>query len=156
MGHDDQLPPGDIIEPGGEPADECVVGLTVGGAEIPFVTPIAVKYAGRQGRDLVAVEAIPGADRDFLEALVEHERRGIAARGLDQLGGAPGTAERAGDNRQANRLRQDAHPAADRLGLGEAAAGQRRIAPALIAPGEVPLGLAVAHQEDDAAHRRAR
>ena len=71
-----------------------------------------------------------------------------------QFGGPPRPADRAGDDPGGAGLGQCAQAMPDRLCLRNAAGGQRRVAPSLVTPREVPFGLAVPDEEDR--HRRMR
>src|SRR3984885_2894497 len=91
-------------KPGGDAAAKCLVGLTTRTVELPFARTIPIEHARRTVLDLITAELIPSANRYFLEPVVEGNRRDVAARRLDQLGGTAGATKRAGDDRHALRL----------------------------------------------------
>src|SRR5947199_8090725 len=140
-----------LIEPPGDAPGKPVIALAVGGAEIPFELG---KLVADTDHYLAANQPVPRAQRNLAQPFVEAQRRGVPEALGDDLGGPPRPADRAGDDLGAGGLGQREEAMPDRLGLRNAALGQRRVAPTLIPPRAVPFGLAVADEEDR--HRRMR
>src|SRR5438105_2732153 len=135
----------DLVEPSGDASGEFVIVFAVGGTEIPFELG---ELLAHQRADLAAIAPVPRAERDLAQPLVETHLRAVAEALGDDLGGAPRPADRAGDDRGGARLAQRAQAMPDRFRLRNATGGQRRVAPSLVAPREVPFGLAVPDEED--------
>jgi hypothetical protein len=114
--------------------------------------PVAVENPRRTHLDVAIGQPIPGADRDLAQPIVDDQSLPGAKMTGDDFSSLPRPAQRAGDDPRECGVRQASDQLPDGMRLGHAALGQRRVEAALNASLQVPLGLAVADQQDAAAH----
>jgi hypothetical protein len=144
--------PAAFAEPFCEAGDQSVMALAIRSAEIPFVSTIPVEHSRRAHCDFLIGQPIPGAERQFPQAIVNSQFR-IGCQILpDDLAGVPCSAQWAGDDTRGFDVRQNLKKSADGMRLRDASFGQRRIRAALVTPLQIPFGFAMADEQDRPGH----